>query len=35
MNIKRVTLILVAILAIADLDGVAMQREAWKDRHER
>lgn len=35
MNIQRVTLILIAILAIADLYGLAMLREAWKDQHER
>ena len=32
MNLQHVTLVLIAILAIADLFGVAVLREAWKDR---
>lgn len=35
MNRRRALLILVALLALADLVGVAVLREAWNARHEK
>jgi hypothetical protein len=35
MNRRRALLVLVALLALADLVGVAVLREAWNARHEK
>lgn len=35
MNRRRALLVLVALLALADLVGVAVVREAWNARHEK
>jgi hypothetical protein len=35
MNLRRALLVLVAVLALADLVGVALLREAWIARHEK
>lgn len=35
MNRRRTLLVLVALLALADLVGLAVLREAWSARHEK